>query len=139
MPAVDTHLVDITADNLRRGRSKDLINIATGDYNVFRLPRYAFVHNIILHILVAYGLTTTMTVGFTGNREADDLDAFMLSVDIDPDGPTKTRSMVNDGTGIWAGGKWFDAGPGMIVLSHVKGNAGATASARFFIDYTVIY
>ena len=126
------------ADNMRYVKSAALLDAADDTYFLARVPLNAFVTNIIVQLISAYGSTSTLTVGFSGNQETADPDAFMLSVDIDPDGAILTRSLAG-ATGINRGGKWFDQASGSITMTVGKGDAAATASARLFVEYKLIY
>lgn len=126
------------ADEMRYIKSAALLDAVDDTYFLARVPINAFVTNIIVQLISPYGTTSTMTVGFSGNTETADPDAFMLSVDIDPDGLILTRSLAG-ATGINRGGKWFDLASGVITLTLVEGNAAATASARLFVEYKLIY
>jgi hypothetical protein len=126
------------ADNMRFVKSVALLDAASDTYFLARVPWYAFVTNVIVQLISPYGLTSVMTVGFAGNKETADPDAFLLNADIDPDGSVLTRSSLA-GTGVNKGGKWFDQASGVITLTLTKGDAAATASARLFVEYKLIH
>jgi hypothetical protein len=133
--------IDRTAetDQLRLVKSVALLDAADDTYFLARIPQFAFVSNIVVQLISPYGTTSTMTVGFSGNKETADPDAFLLNVNIDPDGSILTRSMLVNGTGVNSGGKWFDQASGAITLTLAKGNAAATASSRLFVEYKMIF
>lgn len=119
-------------------RQVEIIDPASDDYHLIAIPRNGFVTNIIMELVNPFGTTTAMTVGFSGNKETADPDAFMLSVDIDPDGANLFISLAS-ATGINRGGKWFPDAGGMITVAHTKGNAAATASFRLWAEYITVY
>jgi len=126
------------ADNVRLVASCALLDAVDETYHLIRIPQYALVTNVIVDLISPFGTTSTITVGFDGNGETADPDAFFLNVDIDPDGSILTRSLAGS-TGVNRGGKWFGANNGTITLTLVEGNAPATASVRLFAEYKVVY
>ena len=127
-----------SSDNIRVVRSLALLDAPSETYHLVRVPEHALITDIIVQLISPFGTTSTVTVGFIGNGETADPDAFMLSVDIDPDGTILTRSLAGS-TGINRGGKWFDVDRGVITLTLVQGNAPSTASLRIFVEYKVVY
>lgn len=126
------------ADNMRLVKSASLLDQADDTYFMVKVPRFSLVTSIIVHLISAFGTTSTITVGFDGNKETADPDAFLLSVDIDPDGANKLISLAS-ATGINRGGKYFDQANAVITLDLVKGNAGAAAEVRLFVGYHKIF
>lgn len=127
------------ADRTRHLRSAILLNVADNTYWMIKIPRYAFVHTVVWETLAVYGSSSTMTVGFAGNGETADPDAFILSADIDPDHSTRLTTGLEHATGINRSGKWFDAEPGAITVTMVIGNGAATASGRVWVGFDVIH
>ncbi len=107
---------DSNVDHFRLHKSHALLDAVTDVYSMVRIPWFGLVTNIIVQLISPYGTTSTITVGFEGNKETADPDAFMLNVDIDPDGTILTRSLAG-ATGINRGGKWFDQDSGAITVT----------------------
>jgi hypothetical protein len=72
-------LCTAAADNMRLARSKNLVTLADGTYNLIRIPKYAFVDQIWFYVSQAYagGAAGSATLGFVGNGETADPDGFM--------------------------------------------------------------
>lgn len=136
----DYSLIDKSseADNLRWVKSASILNGGDNSYFLVKVPRFALVTDIIVHLISPFGTTSTMTVGFDGNKETVDPDAFLLNVNIDPDGLNKLISLASS-TGVNRGGKWFDQANGVITLDLVQGNAPVTAEVRLFVGYHKIF
>ena len=110
-----------------------LTSPAAGSHAAVRIPARSLVKNIYLVKLTAYAsASATIMVGFNGNGETADPDAFLKSADIDPDS-TGVVSMQHDGTGVEAAGKYFDLG-GLITVDTADGG-GAAGTFQLFVDY----
>lgn len=125
-------------DELRLVNSPELLDPSDNEYHLIRVPWHALITNIYLHLISPFGSSSVITVGFDGNGETADPDAFLLDVDIDPDGSILTRSL-KDSTAVNGGGKWFNANSGAITVTVTKGDALATAALRLFVEYKVIH
>jgi len=125
------------ADNIRLAKSRTLIAPAVDTYNLIRLPKRAFLKQVWLYVKTATTAGgTTMTIGFVGNEEAADPDAFLTDTECDPQTAGMKTSL--GGSAAWAAGKYFDKGGGMITLT--VGSANATAfEGIVFASYVVIY
>jgi len=124
------------SDNYRLARSKLMIEPADGSYNIIHLPRFTFVKKVWVRIDTAYGdAGATMTVGFIGNGESADPDAFMTSTECDPDATGMKTSV--GGTADEAEGKWFDTARGAITVD-VDDNGGTVGTFTVFVEYTVL-
>jgi hypothetical protein len=128
----------IAADNIRLARSKNLVSLADGTYNIIQLPRYSFVKDVWLYISTAYaGGDGVATVGFTGNGETADPDAFINGVWA---AATVTGvKRMTAGYGAWAQGKWFDTASGQITITLDDLAATTLLKGVVFVEYTVIH
>lgn len=137
---VDFAFIGRTAetDELRLVNSPELLDPADNVYHLVRVPWHALITNIYLHLISPFGSTSVITVGFDGNKEVADEDAFLLDANIVPDGAILTRSL-KDSTAVNGGGKWFNANSGAITVSVTKGDALVTAALRLFVEYKVIH
>lgn len=126
------------ADNMRLVKSASILDGADNSYFMVKVPRFSLVISIIVELISPFGTTSTITVGFDGNKETADPDAFLLNANIDPDGANKLISLASS-TGINRGGKWFSQANAVITLDLVKGNAGALAEVRLFVGYHKIF
>jgi hypothetical protein len=125
------------SDIRRLGRSVQLIAPADETYLVFPLPKNAFVMDVVVNMTTAFtDAGATMKVGFTGNGETDDDDAFLLSADIDPSLTGTTLSSVN-GNGVSSRGKWFSTSGGGVTVT-VDDNGGTAGTFQIFIDYAIL-
>jgi len=125
------------ADNLRLAKSKRLAAPANGTYNLIRLPRYAFVKQVWLWVVTAYSAAgASVTVGFIGNGETADPDAFLTNTESDPDAAGMKTSL--GGSAACAAGKYFADGSGAITLTTNK-STGDAGVVYVFADYVVIY
>lgn len=125
-------------DELRLINSPELLAPVDNTYHLIRIPWHALVTNVILVLVSVFDLTASITVGFDGNGEAADPDAFLLDTDIDPDGTILTRSL-KDSSAVNGGGKWFNANSGAITVTTVNGDALGSAVLRLFVEYKVIH
>jgi len=124
------------ADNIRLAKSKRLAAPANGTYNLIRLPRYAFVKAVWLWVVTAYtGTSPSITVGFIGNGESADPDAFLTNTESAP--KTAGMKVSLGGTAACAAGKYFADGSGAITLTTNKDD-GSAGVVYVFVDYTVI-
>lgn len=123
----------MAADNTRFMRSKTFVAPASATYNVFNLPRYAFVKNVYMYISEVLPGTGTLSIGFAGYQAESptyDVDYFM----------TTTTADAYSNTGFKIGGvsKWFNSGSATITVTVAQ---STTAGGTFiiFADYTVIH
>lgn len=127
------------ADNLRIAKSRVMIDTAAGTYTIIPLPRMSLVKNVSINISRTWTASAfpTVTIGFIGNGETADPDAFMRDIDIAP-AFTGYKSMIN-GNAEWSDGKYFDSKGGAITVT--LGAMTATVKGIFvvFCDYTIIY
>lgn len=124
------------SDNIRLAKGKKMAAPADATYNLIRIPRFAFLKQVWLWISTAYaGGAPVVTIGFIGNGESADVDAFMTNVESDPTLTGVKTSLL--GTALWADGKYFDSAAGAITYTTVKGTTAGTVMV--FADYAVIH
>ena len=112
--------------------SKVLATPADGTHTVCRIPKNTLVTNIIINKTVAYSAAgSIVTVGFTGNNEAADIDAFMSEVIFAP--LVVGTSSINQGAVKNSGGKYFTQA-GAITVS-TNDNAGTAGTFQVFVEY----
>jgi len=125
------------SDNYRIARSKKLIEPADGVWNIIRIPRFAFVTEVWIEMLTAYGdAGATLTVGWVGNGETADPDGFILSAVIDPDATGMTKA--SEGTATGGQGKYFRDASGYITITS-DDNAGSIGTFWVFAQYSVLH
>ncbi len=118
------------ADNFRLVRSIKLIEPADETYSLIQIPQYAFITDVWLTKLVAYGdLAAVLTVGFTGNGEAADPDGFIDATLGDADAAGIVRATEDTQPG--SKGKWFNTAGGAITAT-CDDNAGTVGT--FFVS-----
>ena len=120
-------------------RSHKLVNVADGTYNLFHIPRNAFVEEVWMSIEVAgTGGTpnSTLTVGFSGNTETADPDGFIDATL----GTTTAIKVVRASADAQPGskGKWFVDGSGMLTVTSAKGTTTTGPTVVVFARYSVI-
>jgi hypothetical protein len=129
----------IASDNFRVARSKTLVNLADGTYNIIPIPRYAFVSGIWLIVTTAYagGADGAATIGFTGNGESADADGFMDAAACGARA-TGTKVMWDDGQ-PGSKGKWFSAASGMLTITLDDGSDTTLMIGTVIMQYSVIH
>ena len=124
------------ADNYRLARSGSIIEPDADTYNIIRLPQYAFVNDVWL-LCTEAGSSDTVDVGFIGNGETADPDAFL----------DRTYALVNaTGIGVYRAskdtvtgfsGKWFSDASGVVTITI--GTTQTSGIFLVFVEYTVIH
>jgi len=123
------------SDNSRLAKGKTMIAPADATYNLVQIPRFSLVKAIWLWVVSAYaGGAPVVTIGFIGNGESADVDAFMTNVETDPTFVGMKVSI--HGSALWADGKYFDAASGAITLTTTKGTTAGNLIV--FADYSVV-
>jgi len=126
------------ADNFRLARSRTFVEPADGTYNILRIPKYTFVLEVFLNLKQACsGGSPSITIGFVGNKETADPDAFLTNTEAAP-GSTGLKTS-KGGTAAWADGKYFDGGSGAITLTFAAGGATARFIGNVFVMYSVVH
>lgn len=132
MPDLYTHAF---SDNTRLSKGKTMIAPADGTWNQVAIPRFTLVKTVWLWITSAYaGGVPVVTIGFMGNGEVADVDAFMTNMETDPTFVGMKNSL--HGSAAWADGKYFDAASGAITLTTTKGTTAG--NLILFVDYAVV-
>lgn len=122
------------SDNTYMVRSGRIAPTATGEVELFRVPKNAFVEDLWLEIVTA-DAGATVIVGFKGNGEVADTDAFIDATLGVADVATMIRA--TDDAQPASKGKWFSAASG-IVTAEVGGALAPTLVFRVFAKYSII-
>jgi len=130
---------NMAADNLRFMRSRPLLSLANGTYDLFRIPKFAFIDEIWLWITTAYagGATGVATVGFKGNGETADADGFMDSTYTDAES-TGMKRMTGDAQ-PGSQGKWFNDASGIVTITLSAGTNTTLLIGHVFVKYYVLH
>jgi len=131
----------IATDSVRFARSKNLINKASGTYNIIRLPHFAFVREIVLVETVAYAggaIDGTISIGFTGNGEVADVDGFMTVAHAQA-AVVGSRKISDDIAAAWYAGKWFNTAGGQVTITFTTGTCTTLVTGVVFCEYYVIH
>jgi len=136
MASIDSYTHSF-ADNFRIAKSKIYTAPTSGTYNIIHVPRYAFVDEVWIEILVVASATpTALTVGWAGNGETAVTGGF-ISTDIAKPTALGLKRATKD-TKTNFDGKYFSAGSGIITLTYTPGS-DTTCSFRVFATYSVVY
>ena len=122
----------IAADNFRLCKSKRVIVSVDDTYNLIKIPKRAYVTLVNLQILTPFDDQTvdgTLSVGFSGNKEASNATYFLST--------TEAAALVA-GNKLSTKPKYFDAGSGIITLTAVDNDSVVDAIVRLFVSYIVI-
>jgi len=127
------------ADNMRLARSKQLVTLADGTYNLIRIPKYAFVDEIWFYVSQAYagGSGGSATIGFLGNGETADPDGFMDATQAGGRA-TGMKPMTPD-TQPGSKGKWFTTAGGMLTITLAKSTDTTLLIGVVLMRFSVIY
>lgn len=116
------------ADNRVLERSRLLVTPADDTYNVIKVPRFAFVVNVYLHVQTAFGALGSVTVGFAGNGETANATYFLDAALADATDAGMRQADI---------AKYFPTAAGMITVTTVAG--GGAGKLLVFADYCVIH
>jgi len=112
--------------------SKILVTPADATHTVCRIPKNTLVTNIIVNKTVAYSVAgAVVTIGFTGNGEAADVDAFMSEATFNPQ--VVGTSSIHQGAVKNSGGKYFTQAGAITVTSN--DNTGVAGTFQVFVEY----
>ena len=115
--------------------SKLIASPADGAHDVCWIPPRTFVKSVSIVKTTAYAAATaTITIGFKGNGETADPDAFLISSVIDPDALGSVKSEM--GAALNAGGKYFSQ-KGCITVT-CDDDGGAAGTFQIFVEYAQI-
>jgi len=124
------------ADNTRLAKSKTVIVTGLGSYNLIRIPKFALVKAIYLYISnTIAGTSPTLTIGFSGNGETADVDAFLLNRIL---AGMYATFQETSALAVGKGGKYFDSASGAITAT-IGGTAATAGKFHVFADYVVIH
>ena len=122
----------IAADNFRLCKSKRVVVSVDDTYNLIKIPKRAYVTHVNLQILTPFDDQTvdgTLSVGFSGNKEASNATYFLST--------TEAAALVA-GNKLSTKPKYFDAGSGIITLTAVDNDSVVDAIVRLFVSYVII-
>ena len=122
----------IAADNFRLCKSKRVVVSVDDTYNLIKIPKRAYVTHVNLQILTPFDDQTvdgTLSVGFSGNKEASNATYFLTT--------TEAAALVA-GNKLSTKPKYFDAGSGIITLTAVDNDSVVDAIVRLFVSYVII-
>jgi len=123
-------------DNYRLARSKYMVSPGDGTYNIIHIPKFAFVKRVWTVVETAFTAPgATLTVGFIGNGEAANTDAFMDSSNTQPT-LIGTRSSSEDNR-EFCQGKYFNTARGAITVT-TDDNAGTAGKFYVIVEYSVL-
>jgi hypothetical protein len=126
------------ADNFRFARSKTLNAVASGTFNLIRIPKFGFVTDVWVLLSTAYVAgTPTVTIGWGGNAETAAPAGFM-STDVFLPHTAGLKRSQHDSLVAFEG-KYFNGGSGIITATVVTGSATTLGIFMVFCQYTVIY
>lgn len=130
---------NMLSTNFYMARSGSLLDVTTDTYNIIRIPQFAFVDEIWVKVITPYsggtGASSSMTVGFVGNKETADPDAFIDSV---ANVETAGLYAMTDDAAVASNGKWFDSGSGILTITVNDGDHTALLDAIVFMRYCII-
>lgn len=135
---------NMATDSSRFWRSHSLVMTSSADdytYNLCKIPRFTFVKEVWIKVVVAAAGAGTpiCTVGFVGNGETADPDAFLNNAGTDVV-TTGTRSSKLIG-GVAGQGKWFNSAAGVLTLFFDDGGYTLTTYPTIivFMDSVIIH
>ena len=118
---------NIASDNFRVARSKTLVNLADGTYNIIQLPKYSFIFKTVFKVDVPYsgGANGAVTIGY--NATADGLMAAATSL-------ARAAGVKTSETPYW-----FNTGSGMVTITFSDGSDTTLVTGFVFVLYSVIH
>jgi hypothetical protein len=126
------------ADNLRVARSHTLAAPDDATYNLVLLPKHALVMDVWVLVTVAYVAgTPSLTIGFSGNAETADVDAFLTNSLAQPQSTGLKRASM--GTAACAAGKYFLTAAGVLTATVAAGSATTEGTFIVFCAYSVVH
>lgn len=127
------------SDKFHIVKSKRLLNPGSDTYYIVRIPSHGLVTEVFLDITTAYDALSTgaVLIGFEGNGESADTDAFMNNAGADPTGTGMKRACV--GGADWALGKYFGTAGGVITITTDIGDSATDIDATVFVYYAQVW
>lgn len=115
--------------------SKNIITPTDTTHTVCSIPANSLVTDIIVNKTTAYSSAgAVVTIGFKGNGETADVDAFMSSAVFDP--TVVGTASIRQGSVLNSGGKHFTQQGSITVTSN--DNAGTAGTFQIFVCYVQI-
>ena len=126
-----------SADDPRLVNSVRLIDPDDDVYSLIQIPQWAFIVDVWLHkLLAATAAGALVSVGFTGNGETADPDAFIDVILGEADALGVVRA-IHDGQPA-SRGKWFNDAGGSITLT-CDDNGGTGGTFMVTVLYYIIH
>lgn len=127
--------VNKQSDNVWCKASKILATPADATHVVCRIPKETLVTNIIVVKTVAFSLpSAVVTIGFQGNNETADTDAFMSTVTFAPE--DLGTVCIGQGKVLNSAGKYFEQAGAITVTTNDDG--GTAGTFQVFVEYVQI-
>ena len=127
------------SENFRLARSKPLVTLADGTYDLIMIPKYAFVMNVWFQVTQAYAgaASGSATIGWKGNATTADPDGFMDAAWAAAL-VTGMKEMHGD-TQPGSKGKWFSDGSGFLTITLSKGTDTTLLIGQVFMQFSVLH
>jgi hypothetical protein len=126
------------ADNFRLAKSRIIVSPATATFNVIRVPKYAFVSDVWLQVVIATNVEPdNCSVGWSGNADTAVTNGFITIETADPRTTGLKRAQKDTLTTFQ--GKYFSGGSGVITFTFDDGAATTLGSYIVFAQYTVVH
>ena len=128
----------IASDNFRMARSKTLVSLADGVYNLIRIPQYSFVLGVWLEVTTAYagGGGASALIGWIGGGGAD-ADGFMDAAACDARATGVKSSWADTQPG--SKGYWFDSADAVLTITLDDSTDTTLMIGTVFMCYSVLH
>lgn len=123
------------ADNYRLEVSGLFIIPSADTYDIIRIPKWGFVHDVWLEVTAVCTALGTITVGWKGNGESAQTAGFISNDIARPERAGLKRAQQDNLLSF--PGKYFSGGSGAITLT-VAGTTLVVGQFRVFAGYSVI-
>lgn len=135
--ALLSHYSNAQSERGRVLKSKMIVpGMTAGEYGLFRIPRYCLIMDIWVLVSTLFnGTADAMTLGFQGNQETADPDAFMDAAQAAL-GTAGVKRATSDAQ-PWSEGKYFDKGSGVITATMAPGTSTEGVAYVFVSLYQV--
>lgn len=128
------------SDNIRMARSKAMIEPVAGTYNLIRIPRFAFLSDVVLWVKVG-GSSDTLDIGIAGNGVSAVTDFFLDAstgeVDVTSIGYNRAKHDFGTSDYAIADGYYFQDASGMITATIAT--TQTTGEFIVFATYMIIH
>jgi hypothetical protein len=126
------------SDNFRLAKSRYILSPSDATYNVIRLPKYAFVSDVWIMVVVGANVEpTAASVGWSGNGETAVAAGFMSTELVDPTNTGLKRAQKS--TTVNFPGKYFNGGSGAVTFTYAAGTATTLGGYFIFVQYSVVH